>query len=290
MVRKVNATLLYSRRFVNYFRTSPPYISGDSIADLCGTVLFPHKLWNIKTKFRKGKNPRLVFCPSSKYLHLHKNYNAEERISILVLGNGDHDFNEVELKQVGQIAEKVYVQNLDHDIDNFEVLPIGIENLRLGQNGRLALVRKLVSWKDKKSRVLIGPFSNTHPERLELLELSKSAGLWDIHSGYISPRKYAKISGEYKFVACPRGNGLDTHRFWETLYRGSIPIVKDSTWARLIARLGIPLLMVPEWTADELSKVVSSATFEDYDPKNIAALWTSYWDVLFNSYLDEINS
>ena len=261
MVRRVNAALLYLRRFINYFRTSPPYVSGDSIADLCGTVLFPHKLWNIKNKFRKGKNPGLVFCSSSNYL-----------------------------MQVGQIAKKVYVQNLDHAIDNFEVLPIGIENLRLGQNGRLALVRKRVSWKDKKNRVLIGPFSNTHPERLELLKLSELTGLWDIHSGYISPRKYAKISGEFKFVACPRGNGLDTHRFWETLYRGSIPIVKDSTWARLIARLGIPLLMVPEWTPDELSKVISSATFEDYDPKDIAALWTSYWDVLFTSHLGEINS
>lgn len=28
------------------------------------------------------------------------------------------------------------------------------------------------------------------------------------------------------FVLCPRGNGLDTHRLWETLYMGSIPIVK----------------------------------------------------------------
>ena len=28
------------------------------------------------------------------------------------------------------------------------------------------------------------------------------------------------------FVLCPRGNGIDTHRLWETLYMGSIPIVK----------------------------------------------------------------
>jgi hypothetical protein len=30
----------------------------------------------------------------------------------------------------------------------------------------------------------------------------------------------------HTFVLCPRGNGVDTHRLWETLYMGSIPIVK----------------------------------------------------------------
>ena len=30
------------------------------------------------------------------------------------------------------------------------------------------------------------------------------------------------------FVFCPPGNGIDTHRMWETLYAGSIPVVKKS--------------------------------------------------------------
>jgi hypothetical protein len=29
----------------------------------------------------------------------------------------------------------------------------------------------------------------------------------------------------HKFTFCPRGNGIDTHRLWETLYVGGIPIV-----------------------------------------------------------------
>ena len=27
------------------------------------------------------------------------------------------------------------------------------------------------------------------------------------------------------FCACPKGNGVDTYRFWEALYLGTIPIV-----------------------------------------------------------------
>ena len=29
----------------------------------------------------------------------------------------------------------------------------------------------------------------------------------------------------HKYVLCPEGNGIDTHRLWETLYLGSIPVV-----------------------------------------------------------------
>jgi len=38
--------------------------------------------------------------------------------------------------------------------------------------------------------------------------------------------QFLKDIKAHEFVFCPRGNGVDTHRLWETLYMGSIPIVK----------------------------------------------------------------
>jgi hypothetical protein len=35
--------------------------------------------------------------------------------------------------------------------------------------------------------------------------------------------------GNSKYVLCPRGNGLDTHRYYEAILMGSIPIVENST-------------------------------------------------------------
>lgn len=49
----------------------------------------------------------------------------------------------------------------------------------------------------------------------------------------------------HSFVLCPRGYGVDTHRLWETLYMGSIPIVRrdiaHSDWTDL------PILFVDAW-------------------------------------------
>lgn len=49
------------------------------------------------------------------------------------------------------------------------------------------------------------------------------------------------------FVLCPEGNGIDTHRLWETLYMGGIPIIKSNpAMASLLADL--PVLVVNSWS------------------------------------------
>ena len=58
-------------------------------------------------------------------------------------------------------------------------------------------------------------------------------------------KHYLQSVRNHTFVACPRGNGIDTHRLWETLYMGSIPIVKKdlahSDW------LDLPVLWIDDW-------------------------------------------
>ena len=39
--------------------------------------------------------------------------------------------------------------------------------------------------------------------------------------------KYHDSLKNYRFVLCPWGNGIDTHRIWETLYSGNIPVTKQ---------------------------------------------------------------
>ena len=39
-------------------------------------------------------------------------------------------------------------------------------------------------------------------------------------------------------VAAPRGNGLDTHRLWEALYLGCVPIVQAGPLDALYRRVG----------------------------------------------------
>ena len=39
--------------------------------------------------------------------------------------------------------------------------------------------------------------------------------------------EYLSAINDNKFVLCPRGCGTDTHRFWEIIFTGSIPVLES---------------------------------------------------------------
>ena len=51
---------------------------------------------------------------------------------------------------------------------------------------------------------------------------------------------------KHDFILCPRGNGIDTHRLWESLYMGSIPIVKKDIAFQEFADL--PICFIDDWS------------------------------------------
>ena len=59
-----------------------------------------------------------------------------------------------------------------------------------------------------------------------------------------NPECYDQMS-KYKFILSPPGAGEDTHRTWEALYVGCIPIVKSSLLNSLYEDL--PVVIVDDW-------------------------------------------
>ena len=56
------------------------------------------------------------------------------------------------------------------------------------------------------------------------------------------PAAYAAALRRAAVVACPPGNGLDTHRLWEALLAGAVPIVPASALDRALT--GLPVWRV----------------------------------------------
>jgi hypothetical protein len=200
---------------------------------------------------------------------------------ILVLGNSDRDFYEFEWILPPSI-KKVFLQNSHLSNDLFENLPIGLENLRYGRNGLPKYFADSHVTSIKQNRILIGPLSPTHLERKELLSWAEiKDSRISFLTDYRQPRSLATYSAQFKFIACPRGNGTDTHRFWETLYRGSIPVVKRSKWTESIERLGLPLIQLTNWNFQEFLSL--SEDFDEFGvlPRKIPGLWTDFWENKF---------
>ena len=95
---------------------------------------------------------------------------------------------------------------------------------------------------------------------------------------------YARQLASHKFVLCPDGNGMDTHRTWEALYLGAYPVVQRHHFTEEFARR-LPLVIVDDWgqvTPEFLDSKYAEFTSR---PWHVAPLTLSYWEYLIRSYL-----
>jgi len=76
---------------------------------------------------------------------------------------------------------------------------------------------------------------------------------------------YLKSLRMSSFVICPIGNGLDTHRVWETLYMGGIPIVESHPMLNYLL-YDLPVLILDDW--NQLGNI-SELERKFYEIKNL---------------------
>ena len=82
-----------------------------------------------------------------------------------------------------------------------------------------------------------------------------------------------------KFTLAPWGNGIDTHRFWEAIYLGSIPITLKHTHYEKFSKLpAIFLNNYSELTIDNLEK-----QSQNFKPSDIQILDINYWFKMIKS-------
>lgn len=198
-------------------------------------------------KFESGKSDYIIYSDLDRYVdalsfasqHTNKNF-------VLVTHNGDRV---VEHTGVPSNIKAWYTQNLNFIHDRVFALPIGLENPKWHPDK----IPQMLSMTESSKRVSRGfcQFNpDTYPkERKNLTQ--------DLKNNQIEVDSYACINGEnffqylfnlkiYKYCFCPRGNGIDTHRIWEALYMGCIPVVKRYT-THEFCEAELPIIFVDEW-------------------------------------------
>jgi len=264
-------------RFAN--SNSYPFLSGEAFKSICDIAINNESDLDVFAKQDNGC--QLIFCCSELALEITKLRIESTPGRTLIMGNSDFEFTN--LNQIPQHGfERFYLQNsLISNERNIFTLPIGVENLSIGINGIPSNLKFIKHRSARSSKVMVGPFSPTHQEREELLKIAKfETKVFDIIKTSLSPGKFALVMNDYNYVACPRGNGVDTHRFWEALYRGCIPIVIASNWSASIRYLDLPFIEVADWSDvdDAIHSFISRNT--PRLPSDIESLWMPYWNNL----------
>lgn len=111
-------------------------------------------------------------------------------------------------------------------------------------------------------------------QRLDCLE-QIDRSLCHFEPAFLPRERNWKKQAEFAFVLCPEGNGPDTHRLWEALALGCVPVVRRNFLAGFLADL--PVLVVDDWrqiSAAYLGEALESLSGGKF---NYAKLLLEYW-------------
>jgi hypothetical protein len=266
--------------------TSYPYLSGDSFASLADLVIDSELLRDPIILLQEIRGKRIVFCPSHLLEDLISLTENGAEVKILIVGNGDKNFHTLS-PSIKRFANFSFIQNsFISDAENIFTLPIGLENMRLGVNGMIRF--NSLPAKDAQSSTLVGPFSPTSESRNQLRkELFEGFQEFDVLEQRIDLRQYSKALHSHKYVLCPEGNGVDTHRLWETFYAGAFPLVQRNSWSDSLVDLGFPVIQLDSWAPLHILQEIKKREFESFVPKEIEQLWMPYWEDKFQKLLSE---
>jgi hypothetical protein len=120
------------------------------------------------------------------------------------------------------------------------------------KNGKLSVLGNVVIKDNKKNKIFCAFNTSTNKERINILhhlDLNNNVEYFR----RTSHRRYMDKLSEYKVSICPPGNGVDTHRIWESLLVETLPIVEKSHFTENLFSLGVPLLLINSW--DELEAI-----------------------------------
>lgn len=161
-------------------------------------------------------------------------------------------------------VKHIFAQNCCVEEDEyFTPIPLGVENLHYGSHGHgsnsLGILLRAMEelGQAERSDGYFASFSvgTNKIERKECLRFAASTsythfGSMAFNTSAIDQQTafYRKLSS-FRFSVCPWGNGIDTHRFWQSLCLGCQPIVRKHAALRSFEDTGA--IFIDTW--DELT-------------------------------------
>lgn len=212
-------------------------------------------------------NPYLIYSNSSLINNKKRKWNYVDKISKfknpfkLILHNSDQNFEYLYLDILKNTkCEKIYTQNMNVYHNKVYPIPIGIANSFWAHGNLQKFLNVVNSNTGEKINEIYANFTIKGGAR----EVNRNPCYESIiktgidFKDTLSFHEYLNEFKTYKYCICPNGNGIDTHRLWESLYLKVVPVCIRSPLVEFYSKL-FPIIIIDEW--DELSNI----NFNDYN-------------------------
>jgi len=273
-------------RLSDFTITGAEMITSDKLLFFCNELnrRGANQVQYIKTDFVRARKGSIVIMIG--WRGLRKGLNLR-KIKVLVTGHADYDVNITYGDVINnQVLTHWFGQNMNIHHPKMTALPLGITNQHepnseihrvIGDTRRIENVGRTP--KEIENLVYMNITVGNWPAERQYIVERYGGETWVTHeSGNITEAghmHFLQRMRNHMFVLAPRGNGIDTHRLWEALYLGTIPIVKRC--AAMEQFEDLPILFVDSWdgiTEEWLEEKHEEMMSREYP---LYKLRVSYW-------------
>lgn len=200
--------------------------------------------------FRNNKEPDTnisTYFVKTDYIHEFFNSSLLPKTTFnLITHNSDHNINHNHSKYLEYIfLNKWFAQNVNHEHSKLIPIPIGIANEEW-PHGDTKTLQLVIDKSCKKKRLMYSNFnlSTNTKQREYCLQYIKP----EYVENNVTFETYLQHTAESYFSICPLGNGIDSHRIWESLYLRTVPIVEETYNISYLQRsLNLPIVIIKKW-------------------------------------------
>lgn len=211
---------------------------------------FYHKMckWSICPRYHQSFIPEEVLENDLVFLNIdyfesfcsNLNRNPPNSKFVLVTQNSDRDFTQEMIRDIGKYTNKIYAINCSAADDKIIKIPIGFND-----HATETIESEEMSMSQKQNLIYVNFKLQHHKDRDVCFDYFKKLEWVDIESEILPLEVFYSKLKTFKYCVCPRGTGIDTHRVYESLFFGVIPIVKKSELDEMYEKL--PILIVERW-------------------------------------------
>jgi hypothetical protein len=202
--------------------------------------------------FRKHKpidNEIPIFFVKTDYIDIFFNNNSllPNYKFKLITHNSDYSIGYKHINYINNTnLEKWFAQNVEYEHEKLIPIPIGIANSEW-PHGDISVLQKVIDQKHDKQNIMYANFNiRTNPNQ-------RKHCLANIPSEFVDNNvpfeTYLDKTAKSYFTICPLGNGIDSHRIWESLYLKSIPVVENTYNVTYMSKkYQLPVILIEDWS------------------------------------------
>jgi hypothetical protein len=197
-------------------------------------------------------NPTIVFCYTHRVDDFYSKLGFFRNKFVLITHNSDDNIDKFHPLLESPLLLRWYAQNVGFLHPKLVPIPIGIANNQWMHGSEFfrfyAHAQPVEKTKDVYFQFSI---STNEGKRRCCHDVLTQKGVSFL--SFMTPFDNLQRLTTYRYCVCPEGNGLDTHRLYEALLCGCVPIVVDTPFVRVLLHHypSLPLLVLSSWEAWE---------------------------------------